>query len=803
MRIVRQILSKSFGKRRAGHAARVFGLVLFLLLSARGLAQQTYTLSGKIQDKKTSQALPDAAVWVEPAGKGAASDLEGRYTLQLAPGSYTVKVSSLGYGTISRTVEIKNKNLTENFYIEPDAVQLEGVEIKGSRAKQASRNTIGMNTFTSEMVQRIPALLGEADIIKAVQMLPGVLMASESSSGFSVRGGGLDQNAILLDRTLIYNPTHTCGFFSVFNNDVIGGAEIYKGDIPIAYGGRLSSVVDVSMRDGNFNDYHLEGGIGLLLAKLTVDGPIWKDHTSFLVSGRATYFDMFLPLVGMKHTKLGFYDLNARLVHKFDNNKDKISLSGYMGQDRFGFAPEGSAEMGLNFGNKMLALTYTHLFSNRLVLNTTLNVTDYVGDVAMASDGYDFGWKSRITDYGGQVDGVFTPKNHDLRFGFQIKYHEIQPGELDLHMGEALGFLDSARRITFNQDKMYSLESGLYIGNSQTIGKHFSLKYGLRFSTFSNQGRDSVSVFDKDYHRIDRIYEGKKNFYHTWYGLEPRVGMAWLFAHNISLKFNYTRTVQYLQLATNSNSGNPMDIWFPANPFVKPQTADMLALGISAEWGKSDEWEASVEGYYKFMHHVIDFKDHSNVLLNSDLYGELRMGRGWAYGVEVYVQRKKGMVYGSLSYTYSRSMRIIDQVNDGKPYPSPQDRPHAVNLLLNIDPHPRHALSFNWVFYSGQPTTYPIGKAVIDGSFIPVYGPRNSDRMEDYHRLDVSYTFKSKPNTGKRFSWSLSAGVYNAYARKNPWSVSFKQDKDNPNIAYAEKVYLFSAVPFISFNFKW
>ncbi|MCM1041701.1 MAG: TonB-dependent receptor [Bacteroides sp.] len=790
-------------RHRFREILRILICVAVLCAHGRIYAQTAYLLSGRIQDKKTSQTMPDAAIWVEPAGKGTTSDIDGRYQLRLPPGTYTVKVSSLGYGTITRSIEVKSKNLTENFYLEADAVQLEGVEIRGSRAQQAARNTIGMNTFTSEMVQRIPALLGEADIIKAVQMLPGVLMASESSSGFSVRGGGLDQNAILLDRTLIYNPTHTCGFFSVFNNDVIGGAEIYKGDIPIAYGGRLSSVVDVSMRDGNFNDYHLEGGVGLLLAKLTVDGPIWKDHTSFLVSGRTTYFDMFLPLVGMKGTKLGFYDLNARIVHKFDNNKDKISLSGYMGRDRFGMRSDGDTKTGLNFGNKMLALTYTHLFSNRLALNTTVNVSDYISDVAMVADGYDFSWKSRITDVGGQIDGVFTPENHDLRFGFQIKYHTCQPGEMKLHMSESMGFLDSARRMTFNQDKMHSLESALYAGNSQTIGKHLSIKYGLRFSTFSNQGKDSVSRFDKDYQRIDRVYEGERDFYHTWYGFEPRVGIAWLFRHNISLKFNYTRTVQYLQLATNSNSGNPMDIWFPANPFVRPQTADMLALGLSADWGKDGQWSASVEGYYKFMHHVIDFKDHSNVLLNSDLYGELRMGRGWAYGVEVYVQRKKGMVYGSLSYTYSRSMRVIDQVNDGKPYPSPQDRPHAVNLLLNIDPHPRHSLSFNWVFYSGQPATYPVGKAVIDGQFVPVYGRRNSDRFEDYHRLDVSYTFKSKPNTGKRFSWSLSAGLYNAYARKNPWTVSFKQDRDNPNIAYAEKIYLFSAVPFVSFNFKW
>lgn len=774
----------------------------FLLLQTALWAKPCLTLSGRVQDKSTSQRLASVAVYVVETGSGTTTDLDGRYSLCLPEGSYTLKLSYIGYTSLERQVKITAAR-QENFYMEPDAVLLEGVEIKGSRANRVAQTTLGMASFSSQMVQRIPALLGEADIIKAVQMLPGVLMASESSSGFSVRGGGLDQNAILLDKALIYNPSHTCGFFSVFNNDVLGGAEVYKGDMPISYGGRLSSVVDVSMRDGNFNDYHLDAGIGLLLAKATVDGPIWKDRTSFLVSGRATYFDFFLPLFDMKGTKLGFYDLNARVVHKFNQNKDKIALSGYMGQDRFGLSRgDETTNAGLNYGNKMLGLTHTHFFSNRLVINSNLHATDYVSAAGQDATGYDFVWKTRITDYSAQTDVLFTPTNHDVRFGAIVKYHTYQPGELDVHMRESLGFIDTSRDLVFNQDKLHTLESAMYAGNSQTIGKRLMIKYGLRLSTFSNIGPDSVSYFDQDYKRTERRYFGTKDVYHTRVGFEPRAGISYLFDHEVSLKFSYARTVQYSQLATNSNAGNPMDVWFPANVFVRPQTADMLALGVSIPWQKAD-MEFSVEGYYKWMNHVIDFKDNSNLLLNGDLYGELRMGRGWAYGVEVYVQRKKGLVNGSLSYTFSRSLRVIDQVNNGKAYPSPQDRPHALNLLLNIDPHPRHAVSLNWVFYSGQPATYPIGKAVIDGSFVPVYGERNADRMPDYHRLDLSYTLHSKPNTGKRFSWNLSVGVYNAYARKNPWSITFRQDENNPNIAYAEKIYLFSAVPFISYNLKF
>ena len=761
-------------------------------------AQALFHLSGQVLDARSREPVVNAAVWLPALKKGCTADVEGRYSLALPPGEHEVQVSCLGFTSVQ--VELKvTQDMSRNFFLQADAVLLKDVEIRGSKATREAKNSIGMVSFTPEMIQRIPALLGEPDIIKAVQLLPGVLMSTETSSGFSVRGGGLDQNAIILDHATLYNPTHTCGFFSVFNNDAVGGARIYKGDIPISYGGRLASVIDVDMKEGDFRNYHVDAGIGLLVAKATVNGPIWKDRTSFLASARATYFDLFLPLAGMDGTELGFYDVNAKIVHKSVSGKDKLSLSGYLGQDRFGME---SMNVGMNYGNKMLGLTWNHLFSNRFVMNANVHVADYLSYAQQNADGYDFIWKTRITDYVGKVDWTFSPENHELRFGFDLRYHVYQPGDLKVNLHQDIGFLDSNYSYRYNQDHYHALESGIYIGNNQSIGERLLVKYGLRFSTFSNQGPDSVSYFNEDYERTGREYEDGRNFYHTYWGLEPRVGISYSFDYDIDLKFNYTRTLQYSQLATNSTSGNPLDIWFPANPFVKPQTSDMLALGISKAFRKG-EWELSLEAYYKFLHNVIDFKDHSNVILNTDLYGELRMGRGWAYGIEFYLKRNTGMVNGSLSYTYSRSMRVIDQVNDGKPYPSPQDRPHAVNLLLDIEPHPRHSISLNWMFYSGEPTTYPIGKAVIDGTFVPIYGDRNSGRMENYHRLDVSYTFKSKPDNGKPYRWSLSAGLYNAYGRKNPWSVTFYQDPDNPTRSYAVKIYLFSVVPFVTFNFNF
>ena len=445
------------------HGLRAVATLSFLLLLQVFLqAQVPCRLSGRVQDKQSREAVIDAAIWIPALQKGTTANVDGFYELTVPSGEYRLEISSLGYAPIEISLQI-DKDQTRNFFLQTDAVLLDGIEVKGSRASRESQNTIGMVSITSEMVQKIPALLGEPDIIKAVQLLPGVLMSTETSSGFSVRGGGLDQNAIILDQATLYNPTHTCGFFSVFNNDVVGLAQIYKGDIPISYGGRLASVIDVTMKEGDFRNYHLDASIGLLVAKATVNGPIWKGRTSFLAAARATCFDLFLPLAGMKGTRLGFYDFNAKVVHKFANNRDKLSLSGYFGRDRFGLE---SMDIGLDYGNSMLSLTWAHLFSNRFVMNANVHLSDYLSYAQQNTDGYDFVWKTRITDYVGKMDWTFSPENHELRFGFDLRYHIYQPGDLTVNMYEAIGFVDSNYNYRFNQDHYHALESGLYIGNN-------------------------------------------------------------------------------------------------------------------------------------------------------------------------------------------------------------------------------------------------------------------------------------------------------------------------------------------------
>ncbi|MEG1573257.1 MAG: TonB-dependent receptor, partial [Bacteroidales bacterium] len=580
------------------------------------------------------------------------------------------------------------------------------------------------------------------------------------SAGFSVRGGSPDQNFILLDEATVYNPSHALGFFSVFNNDAISRATVYKGDIPVQYGGRLSSVIDVEQKEGNMQRWGFGGGIGILSSRLFVEGPLWKGRTSIAFSGRRTYFDVFLPLAPqpeVRDVNLYFYDLNLKIAHTFNKN-NRLFISGYMGQDVFGM--DKDFYMRMNYGNKALSVKWNHLFSKKLSLNTTFVISDYRYTMGEQDNQMKINWTSKLTDYGGRFDFTYLLNaNHTLKFGATSYYHIYNPGDMLLDLFD-MTFLDTSKTMHTTLDPYHALENGIYIGNDQRIGEKCSLKYGFRISSFSNIGPDSVWYYDPNYQLIDAKYFGSSKFYNTYFGFEPRIGVNYMFTPSISLKANYSRTVQYSQLAQNSNTGNPLDLWFPANPTIKPQVANQVALGYFQSF-KNHAYEISLEFYYKGLQNVIDFKDHSQVMMNEKLYGELRVGKGQAYGMEIMLQKHEGMFTGWISYTLSRAERTIADVNNGKTYLAPYDRPHAINVVLNINPHPRHSVAANWVYYTGNPATFPSGKAVIDGLYVPVYTDRNSYRMPDYHRLDVSYTFRSKPNPKKRFSWDLVFACYN------------------------------------------
>jgi hypothetical protein len=633
------------------------------------------------------------------------------------------------------------------------------------------------------------------------------MATSEGGSGFSVRGGAPDQNLILLDESPVYNAAHALGFFSVFNNDAIKDVAIYKGDIPIQHGGRLSSLLDVHMKDGNLKRFEATGGIGLLASRLTLEGPIIKNKTSFLVAGRRTYFDIFLPMSNndmAKNVKLYFYDLNGKIVHQF-SEKSRLYISVYNGLDIFG--TRLGEYMQFDYGNTTFTTRWNYLFSQKLFSNLTMLYSKYNYTMGAELGGASFTWLSDLRDLGGKLDFTYFPDaNNTVRFGAASTYHAYSPGFVDFHIGGDFGMLFEDTTGVGGQMEMpdnYALANAIYLGNDQNLNERISLKYGVRLSSFSNIGsdKDTVYYYDNDFNVIDKIAYPKGEIFNTHWGFEPRIGVTFLIDDATSIKANYSRTVQYVQLAQTSTGGNPLDMWFPANPNMKPQKADMYATGVFRNF-QNNKWETSLEFYYKDIFNCIDFKDFSNVMLNPQLYGEIRQGRGKAYGMEVMLKRPSGTINGWMSYTLSRSERTIAAINNGKTYLAPFDRTHNFSIVANYQLSERHSFSANWVFYTGNAVTFPIGRAVINGLSLPVYGDRNSSRMPNYHRLDVSYTIKSKPNPNRRWDYDWNFGVFNAYGRKNPWIINVREERGGDR-RYAEMTYLFGIIPSVTFNFKF
>ncbi|MEN8225289.1 MAG: TonB-dependent receptor [Bacteroidota bacterium] len=784
------------------------GMLMPRLLIAEGNEsdKDKHTISGHVKDSESGEDLIGATIYIEELRSGTVTNAYGFYSIRLDQGAYTMKFSYIGYQSVVRKIEL-TEDITLNLELDPSDQQLQEVEITGEapdkNVKQAEMSVVKLDSKT---IRQIPSLMGEVDIIKALLLLPGVQSAAEGSSGFVVRGGSTDQNLVLLDEAPVYNAGHLMGFFSVFNNDAIKDVKLYKGDIPARFGGRLSSVLDVRMKDGNSKKFSGTGGIGIISSRLTLEGPILKDRTSFIVSGRRTYADLFLPFSpdeDMRKSKMYFYDLNAKVNHTI-NDRDRIYLSGYFGRDVF---KNPFAEMVL--GNTTGTFRWNHLFSQQLFSNFSVIYSKYKYRLGTASDeeANSFDWESDLEDIGFKGDlTYYLNNNNTVRFGVSGIYHTFNPGI-------ARGKGDNSMFDEWVLPKNHAIESAVYISNEQKIGSLLTIKYGLRLSSFSSIGPGTVYNFDNNFEKIDStVYESGK-IYQTYWGLEPRIGINYLLNESSSVKASYARTKQYLQVAQNSTAGTPLDIWFPASPNVKPQISDQFALGYFRNF-KSNLIETSIEGYYKLMDNAIDFKDHAELLLNKELEGELRFGHAWSYGLETLLRLNglplvNGKVSGWVSYTWSRTWREFPDINNGKKYPAPYDRPHDVSIVANWDISKRWTVAANWVYATGQPVTFPTGRAVIGGVILPIYSDRNAYRMEDYHRLDVSATLHGKDKPGRKWQHSWTLAVYNAYDRHNTWAINFLQessDPGNPSASYetyAEKTYLFGIIPSIIFNFKF
>lgn len=774
-----------------------FLFLFFSFVNAEGILPDTpkaLSISGHVKDASNGEVLIAASIYIKELGIGAVTNPYGFYSISLKPGTYTVGASYVGYNSFEKKVTLVN-NLVLNIELNPQAKALDEVSVSALKKNQ---NISSLETGTSQLpiafIRKIPAFMGEVDVIKAIQMLPGVSTTAEGSSGFSVRGGSSDQNLILLDEATVYNASHLMGFFSIFNNDAIKDAKLYKGDIPASYGGRLSSLLEVRMKDGNSKKFSATGGIGSISSRLTLEAPIIKDKTSFILAGRRTYADVFLPLAknkDIRNNRLYFYDLNAKINHIINDN-NRIFISSYLGRDVF-----KNQFAGIDFGNSTLTLRWNHLFNPRLFSNLTLIHSNYDYKLGTPEGRPDaFEWNSRLKDHSIKFDFTwFTDPDNTFKFGAVSTYHHFLPGT-------AMGIGSESVFSKFVLPDNYALEHGAYILSENKISERLSIKAGLRFSAFQNIGKATVYNFDPEYNSVDSTVYKSRDFYNTYMGLEPRLGLTYILNESASIKASYARTRQYLQLAQNSTAGTPLDIWFPASINVRPQISDQVSIGIFKNFLENN-LETSIESYYKKMENTIDFKDHASLLLNPKLEGEIRTGSAWSAGVEFLIKLNVSKLNGWISYTLSKTERKINGINKDKPYAAPYDKPHNVSVVLNYPLTADLQLGMNWLYSTGNPVTFPTGRYEIMGSVLPVYSDRNAYRMPDYHRLDISLTYLKPQKPGRKWQSEWNLSVYNAYARHNAWSLNFVPDETNPSVTKAELTYLFSVIPSITYNFKF
>ena len=756
--------------------------------------QGKFTVSGVVTDAVTGEEMIGATVYVAETGAGTITNAYGFYSLTLPQGSYNVTAKFLGYSPMTKNVTLDH-NIKLNFSLEQETTEIAQVDVTGEKLnRNLEHPDMGMEKLQIATIKSIPALFGETDVIKSIQFLPGVGTSGEGFIGYNVRGGGTGQNMMLLDEATVYNAAHMFGIFSVFNNDALKDVKFYKGGMPAEYGGRLSSLLDVRMKEGSPQKFGVNGGIGLLSSRLTVDGPILKDRCSFIVSGRRSYMDMFFPLYRdqiPEDTKLYFYDMNAKVNFKINDN-NRVFASGYFGRDVMNYA----GVMQIDYGNRTLTTRYNHLFSDRLFANLSAIYSHFMYGLEQN----DTRWESSIRDWNAKADLTFfaNPQN-TLKGGGQFTYHKFTP--FTVKTGS-----NSPTYMKPQENHNYSYEWAAYLSHEAKIGGLIDVDYGVRFSALQNTGDDMELVFDKDYNVIDSItHDG--GIYNTYCGMEPRLSVNWRLTDQSSLKVNYQKTYQYVHLASTTMSPLPIDSWFASNSNVKPEKCRMVSLGYFQNF-KQDMYAFSIETYYKKMYDVVDFKEHADVMVSSseEMAKQIRTGQGYSYGFELMLKKQEGKFTGWLSYTYSRTFTKVETINNNEYYPSNYDKPHDLSVVATYDVLPRLHLSLNWVYSTGAPRTLPTGRFEYNGIIAPVYAERNALRLPDFHRLDFSATFDFKTIQRKGKPWleqNLNLSIYNVYNRHNAASIMFERDEHNPSVMTAEKLYMFGIFPAVTYNFKF
>ena len=787
---VRTWLDKIFGLDKIEYVVNQNKIILRLKNKAKTTGSN-HTISGYVRDAETGEELIGVNVIIkELTSVGASTNAYGFYSMTIPTGNYTVVAHFIGYEGKSASIEL-TENIKLDFTIKESATELAVIEIISEKEDENITNIkIGAEKIDIREVDKIPVIFGEKDILKIIQLRPGVKSAGEGNSGFYVRGGAGDQNLILLDEATVYNASHLLGFFSVFNADALKDVTLYKSGQPAEFGGRLSSVLDLRMKDGNDKEFGVEGGIGLIASRIRVEGPIAREKGSFTISARRTYADLFLKLSRdsvVKNSRIYFYDLNAKANYRI-NNANRIFLSGYFGKDVLGTGNE----LGfINWGNATGTIRLNHLFSEKMFSNTSLIFSNYDYKVDTDLGGTRGTITSRIQDYNFKQDIQYFPNTQSqLKFGFNSIYHRIIPG--------AITTVNDQETKEFNLPLKFAWDNAAYISHEWKPNDVFGLEYGVRFTFFSVIGPGTFYSYDASGEAIDSASYNNGEFVKTYFNIEPRVAANLIINERSSIKTAYERNTQNLHLLSNSTSGNPTDLWIPSSPNVKPEIANQISLGYFRNF-KNNIYEFSAEIYYKHFENQIDYKDGAELNFNENVEAELLFGKGRACGIEFLFKKRSSRFNGWIGYTLARTEKKIPGINKGEYYPAKQDRTHDISVVGMYDLSKKITLSATWVYYTGNAVTFPSGKYEIEGWAVNYYTERNGYRMPDYHRLDLAVTWLRKKTEKFESSWSFS--LYNAYGRQNAYSIIFKQETPDKTRAYQET--LFRWVPSVSYNFKF
>ena len=797
-----------FQKEHKNHLLSGLFALLFCLGIPNAFGQQEHTISGVVSDLNTGETLIGVNLLIPELRAGVITNAYGFYSITLPQGTHELIYSTLGYTIERRTIEL-NTSMVIDIALGENAEELDEVVIKADvEALDITTPQMSVNSLTAQTIKNIPVVLGEADVIKSLLLLPGVSNAGEGASGFNVRGGAADQNLILLDEATIFNSSHLFGFFSVFNPDAIKDLKLYKGSIPARYGSRVSSVLDIYQKEGNSKNFKMSGGIGAVASRLLVEGPIKKDQAAFLVGGRGSYAHLFLPLFDIENTAY-FYDLNTKINYKIDD-RNSLYLSGYFGRDYFGIQ-----DSFINsYGNAVFNFRWNHNFSDKLFSNLSLIYSNYYYGLEL--DFVGFKWDSGIENFNLKYDfNHYLSKGLQLNYGLQNIYYGFNPGKIIPNRPDS-GIV--ADQLT----QKYANEAALYLDLEWEISQRLRAEVGLRGSHFMRFGQDEFQLYADDapvtfdpflliYKEADPIetirvdrWERLKT-YSNW---EPRIAASYTITDDISLKASYTKLSQYLHLLSNTSSPTPLDVWTPSGPYVKPQRLDQYAIGVFS-FLKDRAYSLEVETYYKDVRHRIDYIDGANLIANNAIEQVILDGNARAYGLEVLLRKNKGAFQGWIAYTLSKSEQKTSPrneneigINNGQWYNTPYDKPHDLSIYGAYTVNDRWKINSNFIYQTGLPTNYPIGQFDFQGVVVPYYGLRNEQRLPDYHRLDLSatYTPKRKTNTTYQSEWVFS--IYNLYNRQNAASINFRQNADT-GANEAVRTSIFGLVPAVTYNFKF